>query len=324
MTMGPEQHREKNKSLQWPRFTAALAGFWPAVFMAGKPVRDCLFVAMVPAPTNQGPYQSRRRAASAPGQQRELSTRAASSLPSSGASGAKGAFRSWEMTNSLIGNFGSLRRSLPRQRTDSRLPTVYLLTTVEHHSIRLCCLSIPHVGFWRHRPAWIYTSTQEIIMRWTSLICLFLLLLSYSSKWSLPQLLGELLLDRHNFTVMTRYISKPENLKLMMNLLRDKSPNIQFEAFHVFKVKTPCSCMPHSKYGWISQLEIKNNVLSWSERLCKKPRLVVRMKCRHGCTVSLLLDSPNTLLGLQGSLDWHDTNWCQTGSLCLFLPLCVF
>uniref|UniRef100_A0A2I3RDL9 Calcium binding protein 39 n=1 Tax=Pan troglodytes TaxID=9598 RepID=A0A2I3RDL9_PANTR len=49
-------------------------------------------------------------------------------------------------------------------------------------------------------------------------------------------LLGELLLDRHNFTIMTKYISKPENLKLMMNLLRDKSRNIQFEAFHVFKV----------------------------------------------------------------------------------------
>ncbi|CAN0402699.1 unnamed protein product, partial [Ectocarpus fasciculatus] len=27
-----------------------------------------------------------------------------------------------------------------------------------------------------------------------------------------------------------------ENLKMMMNLLRDKSPNIQYEAFHVFKV----------------------------------------------------------------------------------------
>lgn len=51
-----------------------------------------------------------------------------------------------------------------------------------------------------------------------------------------PQLLGELILDRHNFAIMTKYISKPENLKLMMNLLRDKSPNIQFEAFHVFKV----------------------------------------------------------------------------------------
>lgn len=51
-----------------------------------------------------------------------------------------------------------------------------------------------------------------------------------------PQLLGELLLDRHNFTVMTKYISRAENLKLMMNLLRDNSRNIQFEAFHVFKV----------------------------------------------------------------------------------------
>ena len=35
---------------------------------------------------------------------------------------------------------------------------------------------------------------------------------------------------------MTRYISNAENLKLMMNLLRDRSRNIQFEAFHVFKV----------------------------------------------------------------------------------------
>jgi hypothetical protein len=50
------------------------------------------------------------------------------------------------------------------------------------------------------------------------------------------QLLGELLLDRHNFSIMTRYISNPDNLKLMMNMLKVKSRNIQFEAFHVFKV----------------------------------------------------------------------------------------
>lgn len=61
--------------------------------------------------------------------------------------------------------------------------------------------------------------------------------LSLANQTRLPQLLGELLLDRHNFTIMTKYISKPENLKLMMNLLRDKSRNIQFEAFHVFKVR---------------------------------------------------------------------------------------
>ena len=47
---------------------------------------------------------------------------------------------------------------------------------------------------------------------------------------------GELLLDRANFTTMTKYIGNTVNLKLMMNLLRDSSRNIQFEAFHVFKV----------------------------------------------------------------------------------------
>lgn len=35
---------------------------------------------------------------------------------------------------------------------------------------------------------------------------------------------------------MTRYISNPDNLKLMMNMLKERSRNIQFEAFHVFKV----------------------------------------------------------------------------------------
>ncbi|XP_054453317.1 calcium binding protein 39, like 1 [Anoplopoma fimbria] len=59
---------------------------------------------------------------------------------------------------------------------------------------------------------------------------------NYVTKRQSLKLLGELLLDRHNFTVMTKYISRAENLKLMMNLLRDNSRNIQFEAFHVFKV----------------------------------------------------------------------------------------
>lgn len=59
---------------------------------------------------------------------------------------------------------------------------------------------------------------------------------NYVTKRQSLKLLGELLLDRHNFTVMTKYISNTANLKLMMDLLRDKSRNIQFEAFHVFKV----------------------------------------------------------------------------------------
>lgn len=60
---------------------------------------------------------------------------------------------------------------------------------------------------------------------------------NYVTRRQSLKLLGELLLDRHNFAVMTRYISSPDNLKLMMNMLKEKSRNIQFEAFHVFKVK---------------------------------------------------------------------------------------
>jgi calcium binding protein 39 len=59
---------------------------------------------------------------------------------------------------------------------------------------------------------------------------------NYVVKRQSLKLLGELLLDRTNFTVMTRYISQRSNLKLMMTLLSDSSRTIQFEAFHVFKV----------------------------------------------------------------------------------------
>eukprot|EP00842_Homolaphlyctis_polyrhiza_P006977 jgi/Hompol1/869/HPOL_005051-RA len=59
---------------------------------------------------------------------------------------------------------------------------------------------------------------------------------NYVTKRQSLKLLGELLLDRTNFAVMSKYIANPDNLKLMMNLLKEKSKNIQFEAFHVFKV----------------------------------------------------------------------------------------
>jgi len=59
---------------------------------------------------------------------------------------------------------------------------------------------------------------------------------NYVTKRQSLKLLGELLLDRHNFSVMTKYISNPDNLKLMMKMLKEKARNIQFEAFHVFKV----------------------------------------------------------------------------------------
>ena len=56
------------------------------------------------------------------------------------------------------------------------------------------------------------------------------------------QLLGELLLDRANGKVMLQYVGDPMNLKLMMILFKDQSRSIQFEAFHVFKVR--CNAPP--------------------------------------------------------------------------------
>ncbi|XDV31875.1 hypothetical protein PO909_002810 [Leuciscus waleckii] len=46
----------------------------------------------------------------------------------------------------------------------------------------------------------------------------------------------EKLLHSENYVTKRQSLKLLENLKLMMNLLRDKSRNIQFEAFHVFKV----------------------------------------------------------------------------------------
>ena len=59
---------------------------------------------------------------------------------------------------------------------------------------------------------------------------------NYVAKRQSIKLLGEILLDRANYTIMTMYVDSAEHLKLTMNLLRDKSRNVQYEAFHVFKV----------------------------------------------------------------------------------------
>ncbi|OBZ78380.1 Calcium-binding protein 39 [Grifola frondosa] len=96
-----------------------------------------------------------------------------------------------------------------------------------------------------------YTNLKETLTRHKTMVAEYLdknydrffssfttLILStnYVTKRQSLKLLGEILLDRANFNVMTRYIASEANLKMMMNLLRDKSKNIQFEAFHVFKV----------------------------------------------------------------------------------------
>ncbi|MCD7466738.1 Calcium-binding protein 39 [Datura stramonium] len=59
---------------------------------------------------------------------------------------------------------------------------------------------------------------------------------NYITRRQAIKLLGDILLDRSNSAVMTRYVSSKDNLRILMNLLRETSKNIQLDAFHVFKL----------------------------------------------------------------------------------------
>ena len=63
------------------------------------------------------------------------------------------------------------------------------------------------------------------------------------------RLLGELLLERANFSTMMKYISDRENLKVLMSLLRSKKTRIQIEAFHVFKASFSKTFMRNVYYA---------------------------------------------------------------------------
>ena len=67
---------------------------------------------------------------------------------------------------------------------------------------------------------------------------------SYVTKRQSIKLLGEVLLDRAFYEVMTRYVDSGDNLKLIMWQLRDERKMVQYEAFHVFKVSVDLhSCL---------------------------------------------------------------------------------
>lgn len=59
---------------------------------------------------------------------------------------------------------------------------------------------------------------------------------NYITRRQAVKVLGDMLLDRSNSAVMTQYVSSRDNLRILMNLLRESSKSIQMEAFHVFKL----------------------------------------------------------------------------------------
>lgn len=59
---------------------------------------------------------------------------------------------------------------------------------------------------------------------------------NYMTKRITLQILSTVLLTRSNYAVMIKYVNSRRNLILVMKLLRDTSPHITLDAFHVFKV----------------------------------------------------------------------------------------
>ncbi|KAM6572107.1 hypothetical protein CsatA_016187 [Cannabis sativa] len=59
---------------------------------------------------------------------------------------------------------------------------------------------------------------------------------NYITKRNAAKLLAEILLDRSNTGVMVRYVSSLDNMRVLMNLLRESNRGIQLETFHVFKL----------------------------------------------------------------------------------------
>ncbi|XVF31865.1 hypothetical protein REPUB_Repub17cG0031100 [Reevesia pubescens] len=59
---------------------------------------------------------------------------------------------------------------------------------------------------------------------------------SYITRRHAIKLLGDMLLDRSNSAVMVRYVTSLDNMRIMMNLLRDSNKTIKQDTFHVFKL----------------------------------------------------------------------------------------
>ncbi|XP_073280513.1 putative MO25-like protein At5g47540 [Primulina huaijiensis] len=59
---------------------------------------------------------------------------------------------------------------------------------------------------------------------------------NYMTRRYAVKLLGDILLDRSNTGVMISYVSSKDNMRVLMNLLRESHKSIQLDAFRVFKL----------------------------------------------------------------------------------------
>lgn len=59
---------------------------------------------------------------------------------------------------------------------------------------------------------------------------------NYVTKRQSLKLMAQIIRQRSNYNFMTAYVNDVNNLRLVMTLMRNKSQNIKFEAFQIFKI----------------------------------------------------------------------------------------
>lgn len=59
---------------------------------------------------------------------------------------------------------------------------------------------------------------------------------NYVTKRETLHLLGDILLDKANYSLMEAFVKSSTNLKVVMNVMIEMSKSVRFEAFHIFKV----------------------------------------------------------------------------------------
>jgi len=153
-----------------------------------------------------------------------------------------GMVRSYERPDVAL-NYGLMLREAVRHE---RLASI-LLHEEETFTTLFRCIESPHFDV----ASDAFATCRDVLTRHKAIVADFLqgqydrffalylqLIISenYVTRRQSLKLLSELLLDRSNFAVMTRFIAEPAHLKAIMNLLRDRSASIQYEAFHVFKI----------------------------------------------------------------------------------------
>ena len=77
---------------------------------------------------------------------------------------------------------------------------------------------------------------------------------------------------------MTEYVARGEHLKLCMNLLKDDRKMVQYEGFHVFKVRSITHGIESTRLqGYLGIRGKPKQIASSTENTCQQPRPTLKL-----------------------------------------------